>query len=97
MLFLRIVSQMGFAFSDRVMLHVTEALRIRLSPSLLSKRQAFDVSDLRELGDRIKPLNIIPESRGHLFANQAKVSSTDSTEMKRLSVSPSIFRCPSHS
>lgn len=66
---------MGFAFSSRVMLHITEHLRIRLSPSLLSKRQAFDVSDLRELGDRVKPLNIIPESRGHLYVHQAKVHS----------------------
>ena len=72
LLLMRIVAMLGLEFSDRVSQQIKLSLSRRQSAMLLTKRQAFDVSDLHELGERIKPLNIIPEAQGYVFVNQAK-------------------------
>ena len=72
LLLMRIVAMLGLEFSDRVSQQIKLSLSRRQSAMLLTKRQAFDVSDLQELGERIKPLNIIPEAQGYVFVNQAK-------------------------
>ncbi len=72
LLLMRIVTQLGLFFSDRVSQQIQMSLARRQSAMLLTKRQAFDVSDLQELGERIKPLNIIPEAQGYVFVHQAK-------------------------
>jgi hypothetical protein len=63
---------LGLRFSDRVNQQINASLSQRSSAMLLTKRRAFDVSDLQELGERVKPLNIVPEAQGHLFVHQAK-------------------------
>ncbi len=72
LLLMRIVTQLGLSLSDRVSQQIRMSLSRRQSAMLLTKRQAFDVSDLQELGERIKPLNIIPEAQGYVFVHQAK-------------------------
>ena len=91
LLLMRIVSQMGLAFSDRVTTPIRESLTRRQTATLLTKRAAFDVGDLQELGERVKPLNIIPEAQGYVAIHHAKAAITLADQMHYYGLAVSFF------
>ncbi len=87
----RLVAQLGLRFSERVERQIEESLSQRVSAVLLTKRRAFEVSDLQELGERVKPLNIVPEAQGYLFVNQAKQQLTVQDELHYYQLAANCF------
>lgn len=87
----RLVAQLGLRFSERVERQIEEALAQRSSAVLLTKRKAFEMSDLQELGERVKPLNIVPEAQGYLFVHQAKQQLTVQDELHYYQLAANSF------
>lgn len=91
LLLMRVVAQMGLAFSERVTKQIRISLERRQTATLLTKRQPFDIGDLQELGERVKPLNIIPEAQGYVCVHQAKHAITVADELHYYSLAISSF------